>query len=215
MSWICDICSSANEDSTTECFVCGQARSRESILLERRERRERKTKKIFTSVDKASNIIFKTIFIIATVFCAILTSILIIKKATNGDMGDIIDCLISLGNNGISNFTGLFSQIGNLFEIYFGKNILSTFDNISVVFGGIGAQFVSKWKQYSEVIFQPIGEKFSGFFNNIAFCMGILWGNLVGLWTIIKLLFEYAVNSGKKFGANVTTLIDFFKSKFS
>ena len=215
MSWICDICSSANEDSTTECFVCGQARSRESILLERRERRERKTKKIFTSVDKSSNIILKTIFILATVLSATLISILIIKKAINGELGDIIECLIALGNNCVSSFTELFLQIGNVFESYFGENFLNTFDNLAVVFSGAGQQFVVKWERYSEVIFKPSGDNIAGIFKNLALCLGILWGNIVGLWTILKVFFECVFNNGTRFGSNTTSLIDFFKSKFN
>ena len=71
MSWICEICSSFNEDSITECFVCGQARSKESIRLEKRERREIKTKKVFSNIEKVSNITLKTIFLIATLLCSI------------------------------------------------------------------------------------------------------------------------------------------------
>lgn len=215
MSWICDICSSANEDSMTECFVCGQARSVESIRLERRERRGRAIKNVFKDIDKVSNIILKTMFILTTILCSILTSILIIQKAKNGELGDIVECLIALGNNGGSSVNRLFFQIANVFGHYFGGNVLSVLDNIPVVFTELGKQFIVKWESYSEVIFKPSGDNIAGLFKNLSFCMGILWGNVVALWTILKLLFKHIVNNGKKIGSNVSSLIGFFKSKFN
>lgn len=39
MSWVCDFCSTCNEEKTLECFVCGQPRSAESIHEEKKRRK--------------------------------------------------------------------------------------------------------------------------------------------------------------------------------
>lgn len=41
MSWICDLCSTNNEDDTSVCFVCGTPRSKESYAASRIRKRER------------------------------------------------------------------------------------------------------------------------------------------------------------------------------
>lgn len=40
MSWLCEICSTINEDDNTECFVCGHERSKESYREARRAKRQ-------------------------------------------------------------------------------------------------------------------------------------------------------------------------------
>lgn len=51
MAWICDNCSTANEDSQKVCFVCDTPRSEASILAEKERERAEKERLIRAKVD--------------------------------------------------------------------------------------------------------------------------------------------------------------------
>ena len=81
MGWVCDYCSTNNEDSNRECFVCGHKRDIKDKLIKKKE------KDIFESVDifvteKSFNFA-KKLFALSTAFiiiCLITKTVLLISR---------------------------------------------------------------------------------------------------------------------------------------
>ena len=75
MSWICDYCSTANEDRDTECFVCCRERSKESIRAAKRAAREERTKRINEAIYKGITITGKVMFFSSIVLFSVIALI--------------------------------------------------------------------------------------------------------------------------------------------
>ena len=215
MSWICENCSSFNEDLTTECFICGHIRSRKDILIEKRAQREVKVQQIIKSVDNVLNTVLKAIFLSATILSAILLGLLIVPKAINGRLGDVMENLIMIAEYAIFNVILLFEHIINIFKYNFGNNFIVFIGNVVKVFSGVGFQLSFKWSAWVREIFIVAIYNIAALFENFGFCIGLLWGTLTYLWGSIKASFLCVLRGASKIISNVTKLIEFFKAKFN
>ncbi len=136
MSWICEYCSTYNEDSVSECFVCGQARSEASLREAKRRQKEEREERVGALIYKWSMIVTRTLFISSTVLFSLFALIIVVMKLMSGDINDIANAIIKtgihIGNNLISPFTVNAAQIAEhlsqstLFEL--DKNIEFIFE---------------------------------------------------------------------------------------
>lgn len=89
MSWVCDFCSTCNEEKTLECFVCGQPRSAESI----REGKERLKAERFVRFNKfIFDVVYsklKIVFASSIAVASVVTIVWLIIKITHGNLDDI------------------------------------------------------------------------------------------------------------------------------
>ena len=168
MSWICDYCSTTNEDHNTECFVCGKSRSKESIREAKRIAREERSRtvnaEIYQKTTRAGKIVcFSSI----ALFCAI-TLILITLKMRNDFVGDLIYSGIAVIENFGQNFAFLFGvNFVSIFKHIFHFSLNNLFTNCGVIclyvagniqgtFGTVITElFVNKSIKY-EILFQKI-----------------------------------------------------------
>lgn len=63
MSWVCEYCSTSNDDHDTVCFVCGQERSMDSIREAKRIEAAERTKRVCEITYKCTTIAGKIFFI--------------------------------------------------------------------------------------------------------------------------------------------------------
>lgn len=84
MNWICDYCSTSNENEIKECFVCGRSRSEASILESRRKQREHEIEKInsylYRTIFSRIKYIFLTLIIVSVILISILGTILVVNE---------------------------------------------------------------------------------------------------------------------------------------
>lgn len=86
MSWVCDFCSSSNDDSSVECFVCGQHRSEASIREARRRAKEEKERAMSEKIFKYSSRISQILFITSLSISAIMATLMLVLMAINGNL---------------------------------------------------------------------------------------------------------------------------------
>ena len=109
MSWICDYCSTANEDRDTECFVCCRERSKESIRAAKRAAREERNKRINEAIYKGITITGKVMFFSSIVLFSVIALIVLCLKMKNGLLGDLVYTVIVIIENVGDNFKLLFN----------------------------------------------------------------------------------------------------------
>lgn len=112
MSWKCDICDSYNEESSRQCYVCGQARSAESIKEGKLKEREERVAHINTVIINRATGVLRLIFMLG-LSCSLVTVIVaLIIKTSGGGLDAIWQSTKSVVERMHYNFTTLFA--GNL-----------------------------------------------------------------------------------------------------
>lgn len=99
MSWVCDFCSSSNDDSVVECFVCGQRRSEASIQEARRRAREEKERRVMEKILKYSSQTSKILFIVSVSVSTLTTTLMLVLMMINGNLSTIIESGIAIGKH--------------------------------------------------------------------------------------------------------------------
>ncbi len=120
MSWICDYCSTSNEDSSTECFVCGESRSEASLREARARLHEERVEKFNKLFYKWSMGISRTIFIASTISFTVAALIIIVMKLMNGSIDDFVNAIIQTG-----------AHVGNNIALTFTQNGVKIIENMS------------------------------------------------------------------------------------
>lgn len=166
MNWICDCCSSVNEERETECFVCGTPRSAASIReAARRAREERRENRLRTACKYLSGT-GKVLFIAAVSVLALTFLLILFFKVKDGELGDIVYALIAVAKRTGASIRDAFAVqlVAALQRVPpsladFGKNLWTVLkkaaESIRLDLGGIGAEvFVTrnaKFKHFSGV----------------------------------------------------------------
>lgn len=114
MSWICDYCSTANDDRDTECFVCGRERSKKSILEAKRAAQEERTKRVNEMIYKSTTIVGRVMCFSSITLFSVIAIILLCLKIQNSSLGDLIHSGIAIADN-----------IGDNFKLLFSVNVVS------------------------------------------------------------------------------------------
>lgn len=197
MGWICEICSTANEDTTTECFVCGQARSRESIREARSEERRKSKERTVGIFGKGGWIALHVVFICAASLCLLAFGTLIVLKGIDGRLGELFDCLLFAGKELVYNLRLFGIAFLELFSSFFGQNALYLWENFTGVFETVFFNVKEKAEMYTELLSVPAVENVKGLFKNIAAMAVLVWGNLVVLYKVIKALIKAVIGNVK------------------
>ena len=122
MSWVCDMCSTDNDDADEICFVCGARRSAESIKREREEKRAERLEKLRQIILNRGMLIMKIVFFSAGIVCLAMVIALIIYgivvSRMDGFFKTTTDLLKRFGavlsNVFLSSFPALFRRSGEV-----------------------------------------------------------------------------------------------------
>ena len=137
MSWICDYCSTANEDHDTECFVCGRERSKESIMEAKRAAREERMRHIHEVIYKSTTITGKVLCVSSIVLFSVISLIVLYVRMRSGLLGDLVYVGIAIVENVGENLAMLYQF--NVRDIFLGlldsaaENIGDNFESICLV----------------------------------------------------------------------------------
>lgn len=216
MSWICDYCSTANDEELRECFVCGVARSAESIREAKRRLREEHFKKISASTYKWLMLIAKTLFTASTATFVIVFLIMTILKLTNGEVDDFASAIVGVGENAFENLKGSFYEnflnIGNHLSH---SSILDMPSNFETIFAYIGVNT----KAWAEIIGICFSEKMNIATISFVSIFETLWGKCTWgfeYWvTLFSQLFVYAAASCVGIKDTVVLIIKKIGQKFT
>lgn len=128
MSWICEVCSTSNDEKEIECFVCGTARSEASIREGKIRAREEKIRKLEDGIYNKGMFVLK-LGLISTVALIVVAIIIKVAQGTlftdfeeNG--GFFISTLINNSSGFADAVIRFFSTIiltdkSEFFELYF------------------------------------------------------------------------------------------------
>lgn len=138
MSWICDTCSTANEDHDRECFVCGEARSAESIREAERAEREARAERRSSTIYKCATVTGKVLFFSSIALFSVVALILLFLKMRNGAISDIVFVLFTIVENVVDQFMSLFgvnivflfTQLGDSPIKHLGRNFVEVFSQM-------------------------------------------------------------------------------------
>ena len=108
MSWICDYCSTLNDDSVTECFVCETPRSKESIREAKRAEREERSKRINIILYNSTTVTGKVLCFSSIVLFSVIALIILFLKMKNGLLNDTVHVGISMMEKMWGNFRPIF-----------------------------------------------------------------------------------------------------------
>ena len=108
MSWICEYCSTVNDEDCIQCFVCEKERSKESIEAANQIKREERIRRINTTIYTSTSILGRILCISSIVLFSIVALVALIFKMKNGAIGDIVSSSISIIENVGKNFKLLF-----------------------------------------------------------------------------------------------------------
>lgn len=170
MSWICENCSSVNEDSAKTCFVCGCKKPKKVKRSSRHSAGVTPPARPMLSkgekVYRAILITLLTMLILGMIATAVFAVLSIITLVQNGQILNLITnlltlferligCLASLFNNGqivafvdlvVKKIVNLFSfSIGDLFTHLWDK-IMDIWQNIISFFSLLGGKFTSLYQ---------------------------------------------------------------------
>ena len=147
LSWKCDICDSYNEESSRQCYVCGQPRSAESIREGKIREREERIARINAGIYKNAYGVSKIVFIAGLAASLVIISIAIIMKIANGQLDDIWNSL-----------SVVVRRIGYNLNYSFGRNPPILFNHVlSGSFKNIAAN--------AQIIWLVIGSNLAAFPN--------------------------------------------------
>ncbi len=110
MSWVCEYCSTSNDDHDTVCFVCGKERSVESIREAKRIAAEEKSEHICEITYKCATLVGKIFFILTIVLFSVMILVLLFQKMRSGTLDDVLSNGIVLGENIAENFKLIYSE---------------------------------------------------------------------------------------------------------
>lgn len=89
MKWKCDICDTYNDESSRQCFICGHARSAESIREGRIRAREEKIARISAVIYENIYRVLKLLFFIGLSASLIGIVVTIIIKRADGSLNEL------------------------------------------------------------------------------------------------------------------------------
>ena len=201
MSWICDYCSTANEDRDTECFVCGRERSKESIREAKRAAREERTKRINEVVYKSTTITGKVMCFSSIVLFSVIALIVLYLKMQSGSLGDLVYTGIAIAEN-----------IGENFKLLFNINVEaiatqlldSPLKNIGSNYEAIRLYALNTIQNNGECIITELfvnrSVKYETFSQKFILLKDAIVGAFQSWWTVISLL---VVNIGENISSVV------------
>lgn len=141
MSWVCEYCSSANEGSRRDCFVCGNPRSSASIRAGKREARKKRAASAGRRLWRSTNIGGRVAFYASIALFTVMAAVMIVTKVNHHEMGGVADNLTALMAHLGTNLKGLFGGKAD------GGGIVLVFEEL----------FPGRSDKYVE-----IGERFAG-----------------------------------------------------
>lgn len=210
MSWICDYCSTANDDRSKQCFVCGKERSKESIREANRAKITQTLQRICKITIKAGKISFFS----SVALFSILFLITFVIKVRVGSIGDFLKVGSSLLGIAALNIKELF-----------GDNLIYLFQQ------SVWPNFVILGKNFAEGLFETaildnlgyipivaVFEKFKGnlwtLFGNLVSSVSKIGVTLMAFWQII--CSSIAFFKEKLFGVlgNFDEMVQNIKNKF-
>lgn len=103
LSWKCDICDSYNEESSRQCYVCGQARSAESIREGKIKEREERVSRINTAIINRATGVLRLFFILGLSGSLVAVIVTLIIKISGGDLDTIWQSLKTLVERMVQN----------------------------------------------------------------------------------------------------------------
>lgn len=108
LSWVCELCSSVNDDNSKECFVCGEKRSKESLRMESAKKHSVVASLWGKRITLSAKIMFwVSLFVFVGVYATVL-----IAKGKNGEFGDVLVSMDSVFAGIYEGFTRLFTVNG-------------------------------------------------------------------------------------------------------
>jgi len=96
MSWVCEFCSTVNEEDDRVCFACDQERSAADIERARYKERIKRIKGRFLLAYNVMFNIAKYLFWISTVILSVMLTIILILKITGEQTGSIFGTLLEM-----------------------------------------------------------------------------------------------------------------------
>lgn len=209
MSWICDYCSTANEDCDTECFVCGRERSKESILEAKRAAQEERTKHINEVIYKSATITGKVMCFSSIALFSVIAIILLYLKIQNASLGDLIYSGIAIADNIGNNFKLLFSaNVVSIATQLFHSIVINTGKNIEEICMYTAYTLQSNGECIVFELFVNRNVKYEAFSQTFVILIDSFIGALKLWWTVISLL---VVNSGEIIGSIVNNVEEIVK----
>lgn len=200
MSWVCDNCSTINEEHDTTCFVCDEPRSIESIREAKRVVREAKIEKAMEAMYKSTTICGKAMFIISVSVFFIVAIILVAQRIINGDFNEFYVSLSSIFKNikiSLTNFGGNFPEIWNAAVIPKASGIP---DNTVAIFEKIGVNFEYIFTEVMNNLVSIIRTKGEILIGIIAEIFDIFQRKFTNLKIIFEKLFFKAKGNFLQFG---------------
>ncbi len=110
MSWVCEICNANNEDAFTECFVCGEPRSEESIREWEAAEAEARSVRIKAAVYKWLWRTVRWLFVIGTAALVLTTVIAVIIRMVNGNMDELVAGLVVMGTEALERIATVYTR---------------------------------------------------------------------------------------------------------
>ena len=215
MSWICDYCSTANEDHDTECFVCGRERSMESIREATRIAREERTKRINEIIYKSATITGKVLCFSSIVLFSVIALIVLFLKMQSGSLGDLFDIGIVIFENIGENFKLLFNV--NVKSIV-GQLVDSPLKNIGTNYKIMRSHAINILKNNSACIITELFVNRRVKYETFAQKLVILKDSIVGAfrlwWTVISLLIANIGESISSAVYNIGEIVEKVKEHF-
>lgn len=209
MSWICDYCSTANEDCDTECFVCGCERSKESIREAKRIVLEERTKRINEVIYNSTTITGKVMCFSSIVLFSVIALIILYLKMRNGLLGDLAYAVIAIFENIGENFKSLFSVNVKIIAIQFIDSLVKT---VGENYGVIWLHALNTIQNSSECIITELfvnrNIKYETFFQKFVLLKNVIVDAFKLWWTVISLL---VANIGENIGSVVYNLGSIFQ----
>lgn len=215
MSWICDYCSTANEDRDTECFVCGRERSKESIREAKRAAREERTKRINEVIYKSTTITGKVLCFSTIVLFSVIALIVLYFKMQSGSLGDLVYTGIAIVENIGENFKLLFNvNVESIAE----QLLDSPLKNIGTNYEIMRSHAINTLQNNGECIITELFVNRSVKYETFAQKFVLLKDSIVGAfqlwWTVISLL---AANIGENVNSvvyNAEKIVEKVKEPF-
>lgn len=96
MSWVCEYCSSANDEGQRDCFVCGNPRSAASIRAAKRERRAERTVRTGRRLWRGINIGGRVLFYASIALLTVMAGVIIAMKINDRALDDLSDVAAAL-----------------------------------------------------------------------------------------------------------------------
>ena len=189
MSWICDYCSTANEDRDKECFVCGRERSKESIREAKRAAREERTKRINEVVYKSTTITGKVMCFSSIVLFSVIALIVLYLKMQSGSLGDLVYTGIAIVKNVWENMKLLFRV--NV-EVIAMQLLDSPLKNIGANSEAMSSAALNVLQNNSKYIMTELfvnrSEKYEIFTQKFGLLKDAIVGAIQSWWAVISLL---------------------------